>query len=284
MKKYFLTLILLVFAIGCSLSTPVFILDNPTDKAIEVEIDGKKHVIEPNKFEKLKLKAGKHNMKLSDGKDINFIVYSDSKGGVINPTRSDYIFVHMAYVVKGSEKSFRPAGEDIIIDGIEYNGPFGLANDIIIDKNVKNWKYDIHTPFPKKETTSDKNSKGNIRTKIFTKSEFINFFEEETRTQGYYDANKIISDKPVLIDAAETATSEVPNFKNPEVKKYAEEIMSLDKEYGVTDNAGRQSKIRKEFKIAWKNYVQALMKSDSSDLELSNIFSTSNLSRGVIIQ
>ena len=284
MKKYFLTLILLVFAVGCSLSTPDFILDNPTDKAIEVEIDGKKHVIEPNKFEKLKLKAGKHNMKLSDGKDINFIVYSDSKGGVINPTRSDYIFVHMAYVVKGSEKSFRPAGEDIIIDGIEYNGPFGLANDIIIDKNVKNWKYDIHTPFPKKETTSDKNSKGNIRTKIFTKSEFINFFEEETRTQGYYDANKIISDKPVLIDAAETATSEVPNFKNPEVKKYAEEIMSLDKEYGVTDNAGRHSKIRKEFKIAWKNYVQALMKSDSSDLELSNIFSTSNLSRGVIIQ
>lgn len=284
MKKYFLTLILLIFAIGCSLSTPVFILDNPTDKAIKVEIDGKKYNIEPNKFEKLKLKAGKHNMKLSDGEDINFIVYSDSKGGVINPTGSDYIFVHMAYVVKGSEKNFAPAGEDIVIDGVEYNGPFGLANDLIIDKNIKGWKYDIHTPFPKKETTSDRNSKGNIRTKIFTKSEFINFFEEETGTQGYHEVNKVVSDKPVLKEEVKAVTYEVPDFKSSEVKKYAEEIIALDKEYAETENGSRQTKIMKEYKAAWKNYVQALMKSDSSDLELSNTFTTFNLSRGVIIK
>ena len=74
------------------------------------------------------------------------------------------------------------------------------------------------------------------------------------------------------------------NYKSPEVKKYAEEIITLDKEYGVTENPGRQRKIRSEFKKAWKNYVEALMKSDSSDLDLSNKFATSNLGRGVIVK
>ena len=284
MKKYFITIILLIFTVGCSISGPIFFLDNPTDTTIQVEIDKIKYVIEPNKFEKLKLKAGAHNMKLSNGKEVNFIVYSDSKGGIINPTQSDYILVHIAYAVKGQEKSFRPMGENVIIDGVEYDGPFGIANDLIIDKNTKQWKYNIHTPFPDKETTSDTNTKGNIRTNIFTKNEFINFFEAETGTQGYHEANKVLSEKPVLEKKKEVVISEVPNFKSPEVKKYAEEIITLDKEYGVTENPGRQRKIRSEFKKAWKNYVEALMKSDSSDLDLSNKFATSNLGRGVIVK
>ena len=284
MKKYFITMISLIFIVGCSISSPTFFLDNPTDTTIQVEIDKIKYVIEPNKFEKLRLKAGEHNMKLSNGKEVKFIVYSDSKGGVINPTQSDYIFVHIAYAVKGQEKSFRPMGKNITIDGIEYDGPFGITNDLIIDKNARQWKYDIHTPFPDKETTSDRNTKGNIRTEIFTKNEFINFFETETSTQGYHEANKVSSEKPALEEEKETLISEAPNFKSPEVKKYAEEIVNLDKEYGVTVNPGRQRKIRKEFKKAWKNYVEALMKSDSSDLELSNKFGMNNLGRGVIIE
>ena len=74
----------------------------------------------------------------------------------------------------------------------------------------------------------------------------------------------------------------VPPFKNPDVKKYAEEMVALDKAYATAEKAGEQKKIISEYKKAWKNYVQASMK-DNSDLELLNELKFNNLGRGVLV-
>ena len=278
MKKFFMIIFMLLMVFSCSFQKGVFILDNPSDTAIKVKIDGKEYNLGTGKYEKLTLKPGKHTMTDSEGKEVSFIVYADSKGGVINPTRSDYIYVNMAYAVEGAGNSFRPMGEDIIVNGLKYEGPFGMVNDLIIDKNFKGWDYDIHTPFPEKIYTSDGNSKGNIFIKIFTKKEFLDFAEEMgiVGTPESGGEVKKTPEKPAVSEY------KVPPFKNPDVKKYAEEMVALDKAYATAINAGEQKKIMSEYKKAWKNYVQASM-DNNSDLELLNELRFNNLGRGVLV-
>ena len=278
MKKIFMTIFVLVMFFSCSSQKSTFILDNPTDTAIKVKVAGKEDNLSAGEYEKLILKPGKHTLTDIDGKETSFIVYADSKGGIINPTRSDYIYVSMAYAAEGAADSFRPMGKDVIVDGMKYEGPFGMANDLIIDKNLKSWKYDIHTPFPETIYTSDRNSKGNIFTKIFTQKEFLDFTAEMGISGVPADGDEMKKTEE------ESAAPEykVPPFKNPDMKKYAEEMVALDKAYATTVNAGEQKKIMSEYKKAWKNYVQASM-NDNSETELSNELKFNNLGRGVLI-
>ena len=278
MKKIFMTIFVLLMFFSCSFQKSTFILDNPTDTAIKVKVDGKEYNLSAGEYEKLILKPGKHTLTDISGKEVSFIVYADSKGGIINPTRSDYIYVSMAYAAEGAADSFRPMGKDVIVDGMKYEGPFGMANDLIIDKNLKSWKYDIHTPFPETIYTSDRNSKGNIFTKIFTQKEFLDFTAEMGISGVPADGDEMKKTEE------ESAAPEykVPPFKNPDMKKYAEEMVALDKAYATAINAGEQKKIMSEYKKAWKNYVQASM-DNNSDLELLNELRFNNLGRGVLI-
>ena len=278
MKKFFMGIFVMFMVFSCSFQKSVFILDNPTDTAVNVKIDGKEYSLGAGGYEKMNLEPGKHTLTDSQGKEYSFIVYADSKGGIINPTRSDYIYVSMAYAVEGAGDSFRPMGKDIIVDGLKYEGPFGIANDLIIDKNLKNWKYDIHTPFPDTIYTSDRNSKGNIFTKIFTQKEFLDF-AESMGVQGTPADKDEVKKEPEKPSVQEY---KVPPFKNPDVKKYAEEMVALDKAYATAVNAGEQKKIMSEYKKAWKKYVQASM-DDNSDLELLGELSFNNLGRGVLV-
>jgi hypothetical protein len=278
MKKIFIIIFTMLIVLGCSSKKSTFILDNPTDTAINVKLDGKEYKLNSGEYASLTLAPGKHTLTEADGKEISFIVYADSKGGVINPTKSDYIYVSIAYAAEGAGDMFRPAGEDIIVNGLKYEGPFGITDDLIIDKNMKDWKYDIHTPFPDTIYTRDRNSKGNIFTKIFTQKEFLAFVNEMGILGTQAEESQIKKDK------AEKPAVEykVPPFKNPKVKQYAEEMSELDKAYATAVKAGEQKKIMSEYKKAWKNYVQASME-DNSDLELLNELKFNNLGRGVII-
>ncbi len=278
MKKIFITIFILLMFLSCSHQKNTFILDNPTDTAFKTKIDGKEYNMGAGEYEKLVLKPGKHTLTDTDGKEVSFIVYADSKGGVINPSRSNYIYASMAYATEGSGDSFRPAGEDVILDGLKYEGPFGMTNDLVIDKNLKNWEYDIHTPFPETIYTNDRNSKGNIFTKIFTQREFLDFMTD-MGVQGIpaaEDEMKKTAEEPAVPEY------KVPPFKNPDVKKYAEEMVALDKAYATAEKAGEQKKIISEYKKAWKNYVQASMK-DNSDLELLKELKFNNLGKGVLV-
>ena len=278
MKKFFMTIFVLLMLFSCSFQKSTFILDNPTDTAIKAKVDGKEYNLSAGEYEKIVLKPGKHTLTDISGKETSFIVYADSKGGIINPTRSDYIYVSMAYAVEGAADSFRPMGKDVIVDGMKYEGPFGMENDLIIDKNLKSWKYDIHTPFPETIYINDRNSKGNIFTKIFTQKEFLDF----TAGMGITGVPASGAEMKKTEEKSAVPEYKVPPFKNSDVKKYAEKMVALDKAYATAVNAGEQKKIMSEYKKAWKNYVQASI-DDNSDLELLNELKFHNLGRGVLI-
>ena len=91
MKKFFMGIFVMFMVFSCSFQKSVFILDNPTDTAVNVKIDGKEYSLGAGGYEKMNLKPGKHTLTDSQGKEYSFIIYADSKGGIINPTRSDYI-------------------------------------------------------------------------------------------------------------------------------------------------------------------------------------------------
>mgnify|MGYP000735815628 FL=1 len=89
MKKIFVTIFTLLMFLGCSIQKGTFILDNPTDTAIKTKVDGKEYNLGAGEYEKLVLKPGKHTLTDAYGKELSFIVYADSSGGVINPSRSN---------------------------------------------------------------------------------------------------------------------------------------------------------------------------------------------------
>lgn len=281
MKKIYLILGLIFLTLSCIGPKAEFILDNPTDETINVKIDGKDYKLDSRKYEKMILKPGEHSLILSDGKEVKFIVYVGSQGGVINPTRNDYVYVSMAYVRKG-EGGVSPIEKTIILDGIEYEGPYEKINDLIIDKNEKKWSYNIYTPFPEVVETRDPKLKGKIETKLFTKKEFIDFVEFMSGTFGYHDENKKISDEKSEAEEKEIISYTVPDFKDKDTKKYAEELSELDKAYLNATDPKEQKKIQAASKKAWKNYVQSSMKTND-DMELKGKFRIHNIYKGVLI-
>ena len=166
--------IMLLFS-KCKPSSKEYFLSNPTDTAATVKLDS--------------LKAGTHNLQTSTGENVNFIVYYDSEGGIINPTRSSYIIVEMAYGSLTNSTGGILRDSNLIIDGVEYDIPNKVSDNIIIDKNLYEWNYGIDKELPKK-VTAVKGQKQVTETKIFTKKQFIDFIEEISGEKGYYEANK----------------------------------------------------------------------------------------------
>ena len=150
--------IMLLFS-KCKPSSKEYFLSNPTDTVVTVKLDSKEYKLEPQSFQKKKLKAGTHNLQTSTGENVNFIVYYDSEGGIINPTRSSYIIVEMAYGSLTNSTGGILRDSNLIIDGVEYDIPNKVSDNIIIDKNLYEWNYGIDKELPKKVTAV----KGQIR-------------------------------------------------------------------------------------------------------------------------
>lgn len=72
MKNIFLSLGLASVLFSCSKQNNAVIVDNPTDKAISFEVDGKPYKMEPNSTQKIELENGNHTLKTPEGKEINF--------------------------------------------------------------------------------------------------------------------------------------------------------------------------------------------------------------------
>ena len=96
MKKILLIL-LSIFFLSCGVKNSndnehIFYLDNPTSKNIEITLDGKLYKLKSKTYEVLNLKTGEHIAELSDGTKVYFKIFENSKGGIINPTTSSYVF------------------------------------------------------------------------------------------------------------------------------------------------------------------------------------------------
>ena len=248
MKK-FLFLLLSVFFISNSLFATtndkhIFYLDNPTSKNIEITLDGKLYKLKSKTYEVLNLKTGEHIAELSDGTKVYFKIFANSKGGIINPTTSSYVFNY--FIPYSAPNIFvewaEPEINTISIDNLSFTGTYKVVNDFIIDKNYIGWDFDIF-----EEINFDKISPEieiKLFSKIFNPYEFL-----KQENLEYKDINKTKLNLEIKEDYS------IPNFEDKKVKKYVEEIIELDKVYKVENDKNEQKKILEKYNTLVDKYI-----------------------------
>jgi hypothetical protein len=248
MKK-FLLLLLSVFFISNSLFATtndkhIFYLDNPTSKNIEITLDGKLYKLKSKTYEVLNLKTGEHIAELSDKRKVYFKIFENSKGGIINPTASSYVFNY--FIPYSAPNIFvewaEPEINTISIDNLSFTGTYKVVNDFIIDKNYIGWDFDIF-----EEINFDKISPEieiKLFSKIFNPYEFL-----KQENLEYKDINKTKLNLEIKEDYS------IPNFEDKKVKKYVEEIIELDKVYKVENDENEQKKLLEKYNTLVDKYI-----------------------------
>ena len=268
MKK-FLLLLLPIFFISYVIYSDtdnkhIFYLDNPTNKNIEITLDGKLYKLKSKTYEVLNLKTGEHIAELSDGTKVYFKIFANSKGGIINPSGATYTINY-----------FRYQSPRICVDWSEPEDTvLPTFDDFIIDKNYMAWEYDIFEEVTRESMPKKLSPEVDIYvfTKIYSPSEKdVDYGIERPKA----NLPKIDSDY------------NIPKDEDKAFQNYIKQIIALDKAYMDTNDAKKQKKILKEYdkiaKIIWSDYSKSnivLGSYDNVDLKALNLKS---LDRGVII-
>lgn len=275
MKKILLALILTILFVACGGNgKSIFTLDNPSDEKITVTIDGKEHSLEAKSHEKVELTAGEHIVE-NDKYKVIFTVYSDSKGGIINPTGYPYIKERRVYSVKETTQTDNAGDEEFIIDRSYGQGARGKGD----------WDYDLFEPFP---DSINMDREVNIYSEMYNKNEFLEMvqdFSPELRAD-YEQNKKVVKTEPTFRKEEDSYNKNMAiaqAIKDENTKKYAIEVIELDKQYAEAKDAKTQDKILKDYKKAWKEYVQASMKVSDTEKASMGYISPTNFGKGIII-
>ena len=292
MKKILLALMLTILFVACGGSgKSTFTLDNPSDEKITVTIDGKEHSLDAKTHEKVELTVGEHTVE-NDKYKVIFTVYSDSKGGIINPTGYPYIKERRVYSVKETTQSGTAMDEDFIIDDYIFTGPFSVTYDFIIDRSYGqgargkgDWDYDLFEPFPE---TISMDRDVNIYSKMYNKNEFLEMVQEfSPDLRADYEQNKkVVKTEPTFRKEENSYDKNMAiaqAIKDENTKKYAIEVIELDKQYAEAKDGKTQDKILKDYKKAWKEYVQASMKVTDAEKASMSYIAPTNFGKGIII-
>ena len=270
MKK-FLLLLLPIFFISYAIysntdNKHIFYLDNPTNKNIEITLDGKLYKLKSKTYEVLNLKTGEHIAELSDGTKVYFKIFANSRGGIINPSGASYTI----------DDSIRYQSSRVCVDWQEVeNTILPTVDDFIIDKNYIAWEYDIfeeasHESMPKKLSPEVDIY---VFTKIYSPSEFKDID---------YDIEKPKANLPKI-----DSDYNIPKNDDKAFQDYIKQIIDLDKAYMSTNDAKKQEKILKEYdkiaKILWLEYPKYNIVQGSYDNVDLKALNLKSLDRGVII-
>ena len=131
---------------ACSPSKIEFQIDNPTDTPLALSIDGQDLPVAAHGSRPVSLAIGEHRLHTDTLGDVRFIVYVDGRGGLINPTLSEYVIAREVYVTDESKlKNFGTGKAGIELGGVDFEGPFEKSHELFIDKT---WTYGVREPFP----------------------------------------------------------------------------------------------------------------------------------------
>lgn len=250
MKKYLPLLASLLLIAGCS-SRVDFSVDNPTDTPLKLQIDNTAYEIPAHKAQDVSLKPGEHSMDAPATGKIKFIVYTDRKGGLINPTLSDYVIVSEAYVTDASKsKNFAPAGDGPFeLDGVTFNGPFSLVNGLFIDNA---WRFGVREPFPESLTGYDPGNGGNIFSKIFTAPDFIAYYEQQSDQPGFFERNRLHGNPP---PRKLTPLSPLPVFADAQTQNASLKLRELYQKYQHATDPAEQKQLQDQYNPLITDFV-----------------------------
>lgn len=231
---------------GCLDKKVDFSIDNPGSESLSVRIDQTAYDIKPQSAQEISLAAGRHTIESPAIGKLEFIVYAETKGALINPTLSPYVTVSEVYASSdAAAKGFSPLHKTIHIDGVPFKGPFSVDDQLFIDQA---WTYGVHEKFPESITTHDRNSKGNIQTKLFAKDSFLAYFETNSGQPGYYAKNK--SAQPAPRPDPVPAPVTLPVFTDPQAEAQALPLKTLYADYSRAETADEQLRLRKQYNDA----------------------------------
>jgi hypothetical protein len=242
MRKILFSIAALLLAAGCN-SKVSFTIDNPTDATLTLQIDQTAHEIGAQQSKDIALEAGEHSMDAPATGKIKFIVYAERKGGLINPTLSDFVIVGEAYVTDESKlKNFRPGGGGPFqLDGVTFDGPFQLANGLFIDKD---WRFVVREPFPNSLSGYDPGSGGNIFRKIFTASDFVRYFEKQSEQAGYFEKHRQHS---VPVPRKLSGPAALPDFADPQMQDASAKLRGHYQRYLKAADPAEQKQLQGEY-------------------------------------
>ncbi|MDD3772630.1 MAG: hypothetical protein RBT46_02680 [Weeksellaceae bacterium] len=148
-----------------------YLITNPSEEYLEVQIDGQKYTIAPQQYIPIQLKGGEHSLQFDfDGKSTDTVFMVTRANAVINPTRSDYyVFIRPYGGGRNVDSLF--TSQTLTIDERVYNGNITHYNDLYIQDFYYNLDQDYPKMFLKKGVEVN-------LSKIFSKSDFKQFYFE----------------------------------------------------------------------------------------------------------
>jgi hypothetical protein len=250
MKQCAFLLVASLLLAGCANSVN-FSVDNPTDAPLKLQIDESAYEIPAHQAKDISLKAGEHSMDAPATGKIKFIVYTGGKGGLINPSLSDYVIVSEAYITDESKsKNFAPAGGGPFqLDGVSFNGPFELQNGLFIEKD---WRFGVRESFPDSLTGYDAGGGGNIFRKIFTASDFVAYFEKESGQPGFFEKNR---QHAAELPRKLTPVPPLPDFSDPQTQAAAQKMRDLYQRYQHATDPAEQKQLQSEYNTLIDSFV-----------------------------
>ena len=231
-----------------------FEIDNPTASPLAISIDGKDLPVAPNASRPVSLAPGEHTLHTQRLGDVRFIVYVDSRGGLINPTLSEYVTAREIYVTGEDKlKNFGASGLGIEVGGVEFKGPFDKFHGLFIDKT---WNFGVREPFPQEQIVAHVDSSGGkISTKIFTAPDFITYVEEGMGEPGAYKREQPAG-YVAPVYTLEPAPASLPAL-DPAFEAHAGPLRDLYARWLKASTAAEQKALRKEDFQASMAFTQA---------------------------
>jgi len=231
-----------------------FEIDNPTDAPLAISIDGKDLPVAAHASRPVSLAPGEHRLHTERLGDVRFIVYERGRGGLINPTLSEYITAREIYVTGEDKlKNFGTSGLGIEVGGVEFKGPFDKFHGLFIDKT---WNFGVREPFPQEQIVAHVDSTGGkISTKIFTAPDFITYVEEGMGEPGAFKREQPAG-YVAPVYTLEPAPATLPAL-DPAFEAHAGPMRDLYARWLKATTAAEQKALRKEDFQASMAFTQA---------------------------
>lgn len=249
MIKRYLPLALVALLAGCGDRSASYAIDNPTDKSLSLTIDGKTYEVAPHEDKDLSLDAGEHTMKGDLVGDIRFISYYRGRGGIINPTLSDYVIYRQSFVKENtSSPGYQGKLDQVVLDGVTFEGTMRQSNELFIDKD---WTYDVHEALPDSVVEHDNGGNNTVHNKVFRAKDFIAFFEKNADAKGYFEAHRNKDAAPVARKVTILPTT-LPPIDNPDIEKLSLPLRENYAKYLKAKDVSEQEALQKE------NFTQSM--------------------------
>ncbi|MET0254648.1 MAG: hypothetical protein ABW193_02570 [Luteibacter sp.] len=243
MKKRLISLALVTLLAGCGDRSANYAIDNPTDKPLSLTIDDKTYEVAPHEAKSLSLSAGGHTMKGDIVGDLKFISYYRGRGGIINPTLSDYVIYRQSFEKENTKSpGYQGKLDQVLLDGVTFEGTMKQASDLFIDKD---WTYDVDEALPDSVTEHDNGLNNTVHNKVFRAKDFIAFFEKSANAKGYFEANRPKDFVPVRRKVT-VLPATLPAIDDPALEKLAAPLRENYARYLKATDAADQEALQKE--------------------------------------